>query len=74
MFPLSARGQASIILAPPWHYSGDTLAIESDVELTSSHLRRVIGPPEEFSMPIVEIYPAHGAILRRRSWPAAVPA
>ena len=64
MFPLSARGQASIIPAPPWHYSGDTLTIESDVELTTSHLRRVIGPPEELSM----------AILRRRSWRAAVPA
>jgi acetoacetate decarboxylase len=32
MFPRSPRGRASIVAAPPWHYSGDVLTVEYRTE------------------------------------------
>lgn len=49
MFPLSARGQASIIPAPPWHYSGDMLTIEyrTDPQAVAALLPEPLEPADE---------------------------
>ena len=46
--PLSTRGQANVAPVPPWHYSGDLIAIEfwSDQELSAASLPPGLKPDQ----------------------------
>lgn len=49
LLPRSPEGRASIVPAPPWHYSGDVLTIEyrTDPERVAALLPRDVEPAEE---------------------------
>jgi len=46
--PLTPRGQANVVSAPPWHYSGDIIAIEfwADPEVAAASLPPRLMPDE----------------------------